>query len=157
MAQAVVKLTRDTMTPKLQAMIARLKNPRVLLEPIRNRLIEITRRSFDGQKSPDGKPWVALSPKWAARKNRLRPGRKILQFSGALSGPTGTFTGIEGNTVFIATRADLVYGRIHQEGGRAGRNRSAKIPARPFLGFPKKDQDEIASDAEQAVLEGGAQ
>ena len=154
MAQAIVKLTRDQLTPTLRGLIARLKNPRVLLEPIRNRLLEVTRRSFAGQKSPDGKPWVALSPKWAARKDRLRPGRKILQFSGALSSATGTFTGIEGNTVFIATRPDLVYGRIHQKGGRAGRNRSAKIPARPFLGFPRKDQDEVARDVERAVLGG---
>jgi phage virion morphogenesis protein len=37
----------------------------------------------------------------------------------------------ETNRVVVGT--DLVYARIHQLGGMAGRNRKVKIPARPYL------------------------
>ena len=42
-----------------------------------------------------------------------------------------------GNKVAVGT--NVVYGRIHHEGGMAGRNRKVKIPARPYMFVDEDD------------------
>ncbi|MES8537205.1 phage virion morphogenesis protein, partial [Cutibacterium acnes] len=42
-----------------------------------------------------------------------------------------------------AVGTNRVYARIHQLGGKAGRNRKVTIPARPFLGINADDRQMI--------------
>lgn len=42
--------------------------------------------------------------------------------------------------------SNKVYATIHQFGGRAGRGRKAKIPARPFLALTPQDESDILDD-----------
>jgi phage virion morphogenesis protein len=53
---------------------------------------------------------------------------------------------VDGHTVRIGT--DVIYGRIHQLGGMAGRGRKVHIPARPYLVFRPEDPDRIAKAME---------
>lgn len=39
--------------------------------------------------------------------------------------------------------SDMVYSAIHQFGGKAGRNHSVELVARPFIGINADDEDEI--------------
>jgi phage virion morphogenesis protein len=106
-------------------------------------MITATRSRFDTETAPDGSKWAALSPRYAARKARMRSvvdgGKRILAKRGTLR-----------DTIrYKASRSDVVigsnevYAAIHQLGGQAGRGRKATIPARPFLGISPQDQEEI--------------
>ena len=46
---------------------------------------------------------------------------------------------------------NVVYGRIHQLGGMAGRNRKVRIPARPYLMVQDEDWPEIRSAAARHI------
>lgn len=55
----------------------------------------------------------------------------------------------------VAWGTDVKYGRIHQYGGRAGRNKKVDIPARPYLHEPfAEDWEVIQGILEQALTEG---
>lgn len=56
-----------------------------------------------------------------------------------------------GTKIYVGT--NLVYARIHQMGGNAGRGKKVTIPARPFLGISKEDQNEIARIIEKKLKE----
>ncbi|MCZ7599370.1 MAG: phage virion morphogenesis protein [Gammaproteobacteria bacterium] len=43
----------------------------------------------------------------------------------------------------VEVGTNLVYGAIHQFGGRAGRGHSVNIDARPYLGLSAEDEDEV--------------
>lgn len=45
----------------------------------------------------------------------------------------------------LAVGSNVVYARVHQLGGKAGRGRKVTIPARPYLGVSKADMEEVQS------------
>src|SRR5207302_11458831 len=77
-------------------------------------------------------------------KSALTPGRMILILSGRLKNSVTTEAAvtIEGNTMSLGS--NLVYARIQQMGGRAGRHHASQIPARPYLVFRPEDPDRLA-------------
>lgn len=121
---------------EVRRLFARLKktvtNMRPVLETIAEGMFQRTRRAFERQRSPEGVPWRSLSRRYAQRKLKLFGPRKKLFASGELFRfiHRGLLPGNRG--AFVAT-ANLPYARIHQWGGRAGRGRKARIPARPYL------------------------
>jgi phage virion morphogenesis protein len=70
---------------------------------------------------------------------QLRPGKKILIGTGRLR--NSIHQAIDGARLSIGT--NLVYARIHQLGGMAGRRRKTRIPARPYLVFRPEDPAKI--------------
>ena len=52
----------------------------LLLEDIGEYLVRATRDRAATEHGPDGTPWPALSPRYAARKARERPGAPMLKF-----------------------------------------------------------------------------
>jgi phage virion morphogenesis protein len=44
----------------------------------------------------------------------------------------------------LKERRNLKYARIHQLGGKAGRGRKTRLPARPYLGISEEDKEEVA-------------
>lgn len=98
-------------------------------------LIRETDNRFRDQKAPDGSPWQDLKPAtWKRKKNR-----KILTERTRLRGSLAYQAGPD--RVEVGT--NVVYGAIHQFGGKAGRGGSAEIPTRPFLGINDADRREI--------------
>ncbi len=84
------------------------------------------------RKSPSGNAWQAWSAQYAKTRHA---GQSLLSGEGSLHDSLAWQ--VEGDKVKIGS--PLQYAAIHQLGGRAGRNRTAKIPARPYLGFSKKN------------------
>lgn len=89
--------------------------------------------SFRHEQFQDGK-----SSKWIARKDDPEAGlprsarRALLVKSGKLIGSVEATR--RGGDVVIGT--DVEYAQVHNEGGNAGRNRSARIPQRQFMPVP---------------------
>jgi phage virion morphogenesis protein len=119
-----------------------------------------TQRRFEESRGPDGRPWPPLSPATllgevgrdrarsgglSARAQRRVALRKPLIRTGRLKASIGWK--VAGNAIAVGT--NLVYAAIHQFGGRAGRGRKVRIPARPFLGLTEEDRRE----AEALLLE----
>lgn len=131
-------------------------------------LLRSTRERAAKQESPDGVPWVPLSAKYAAYKQKKRPGVPILKFDAHMLGDRLAYQ-VGDDYVQIGT--NVVYGAIHQFGGtvrRASYSRvsdkaligsgQAKIPARPYLGLSEADRTElgeILKDHLQAAIDGG--
>lgn len=89
--------------------------------------------SFRAEQYQDGK-----STKWAPRKADPEAGlarterRALLVQSGRLIGSVEATR--RGGDVVIGT--DVEYAQVHNEGGNAGKNRSARIPQRQFMPIP---------------------
>lgn len=88
-------------------------------------------RAFDRQTSPDGRTWLPRSPKYAKQLNRRRPGRKLLAVTLHLK--NSRQYQVSGDSAKYGS--NVKYARIHQLGGKAGRQHKANIPARPYLGY----------------------
>lgn len=126
-----------------------LRNPRPFLELISEELRLVSRHAFERESSPDGARWLPLSLRYAKRKLKLGKGNQgILRFRGQLF--RSIRSGVEGTTAFIST-GNLKHSRIHQLGGNAGRGRKAKIPARPYMGFPPDSQARVVRDIEEEL------
>jgi phage virion morphogenesis protein len=126
-----------------------------LAKPVGAAMVASTKQRFRDSRDPEGKPWQPLSDvtralgygkrdytplgrlkQSAARREALR---KILVQRATLRNSI-TYRA-DGSRVAIGT--NLKYARIHQLGGRAGRGKKVRIPARPYLGISKEDRKEI--------------
>ncbi|MBL4870543.1 MAG: phage virion morphogenesis protein, partial [Robiginitomaculum sp.] len=97
------------------------------------------RRISDEKTSPDGDPWAAWSAAYAGTRHS---GHSLLQGEGDLL--DGIFSEQRGDKAVVGSNE--VYAAIHQFGGKAGRNKSIDIPARPFLGISEENEADIMAD-----------
>ncbi|MCL2297959.1 MAG: phage virion morphogenesis protein [Proteobacteria bacterium] len=106
-----------------------------------------TMKNFDAQGRPD--TWTPLAESTLKRRPDRRGG-KILQDKqgGLLSSITADF-----GADYAEVRTNKVYGRIHQFGGKAGRNHAATIPARPYFVVTDEGWDEIMLSISRRVDE----
>ena len=86
---------------------------------IGNMILNTIEESFDNERSPFGTVW---------KPSKKKEG-KTLTDTGRLSVSFVVYADDSG----VAVGTNVVYAAIHHFGGRAGRNKRAKIPARPFL------------------------
>ncbi|MBE2218008.1 MAG: phage virion morphogenesis protein [Ignavibacteria bacterium] len=87
-------------------------------------------------------------PKWKPKKRK--DGNATLLRTGKLQQRTTATVDFEKGQVIIGN--DLVYGRIHQEGGVISRTGyDIVIPARPYMKFAEEDYSRIAATIAQAV------
>ena len=84
--------------------------PRRMLEAVAAWMESVARRSFDLERSPEGRPWAPLSVSYRGRKG----GGRILQRTGALR--RAVRAGVEGNVAFVSV--DVPYAAAHQFGHR---------------------------------------
>jgi phage virion morphogenesis protein len=94
------------------------------------------RRIADEKIGPDGLPWAAWSPDYAATRS-AKHSLLIGEGNPGLLESIQNYT--EGETVRVGT--PLVYGAIHQMGG-AGTGKPG-LPARPYLGLSEANRQEI--------------
>lgn len=87
----------------------------LLLSDIGEYLLRSTRDRAAAQVSPEGTRWAALSPRYARRKERKRPGTPILKFDNHMLGDQLSKQ-IESDTLYVGTNAP--YGAIMHFGGK---------------------------------------
>ncbi len=122
------QLVTDTATP----MFARLREGMSDLTPVMADIASFLESrsidSFERQATPDGTPWPQ------SRAAQERGGLTLVDF-GRLRDSVAGFFGHD----HAGVGSNLVYARIHQLGGKAGRNESVELPARAFLAGYEND------------------
>ena len=105
-------------------------------------LAYISEKAFEKEEDPvTGKSWKELErPNKSGKKLQGKPShlKKTLIWQASP----------DGSVVF---GSNMIYARIHQKGGQAGRGLRSKIPARPYMGVPKDFERRILNDP--AILE----
>lgn len=131
-AQQVIDIqVNDTqIQADLQRLAAKLGDLRPFFADVGETLLNSTRARFRSQTAPDGAPWQALSPAYAARKRRNQG--QILTLYGHLRGTL--VQRADRDSLRIGT--PLIYGATHQFG-------RGRIPARPFLGLSAEDRSDL--------------
>jgi len=93
----------------------------------------LVRKNFEAEGAYFGTKWDSLSARYEAKKSKLRPGRKILQYNRTMiDAATGakaqySFEKVEPNKLEFGIKG-LDYAKSHQYGYQPGR-----LPARPYL------------------------
>jgi phage virion morphogenesis protein len=117
MANITVRIDDAELRKAIDRVIDHMADLTPAMQEIGDYMITATRSRFDTETAPDGSKWAALSPRYAARKARMRSvvdgGKRILAKRGTLR-----------DTIrYKASRSDVVigsdrpYAAIHQFGG----------------------------------------
>lgn len=114
----------------------RIDNPRPVLKAIGGYMEKKTDERFRQEKDPQGRPWQKLAKATLKKKKHT----KILTESHILRDEINYRL----KTTSVEIGTPTIYGAIHQLGGKAGKGKKVKIPARPFLGVNQKDEREFA-------------
>ena len=130
---AGARIEVDVKVPSLEQAARELDGPglRLLLTDIGEYVLRSTRDRAQREISPDGTPWVALSPRYQRWKDRKRPGVPKLKFDFHMLGDQLS-SKVAGDSVLVGTNAK--YGAIHQFGG------TVDHPARQSAVFFKRDR-----------------
>ncbi len=122
MAGFATEFVTDTATP----MFARLRDATDDLTPVMADIASFLESrsidSFERQATPDGTPWPQ------SKAAQERSGLTLVNF-GRLRDSVAGFYGHD----HAGVGSNLIYARIHQLGGKAGRKKSVELPARAFL------------------------
>lgn len=123
---------------------------------IAEQMVTSTKKRFIDQHDPEGKPWTPLSPVTVARR---LGGQKAYRKNGQLRKAAAKrlasmkiliVTAHMMNSIQWRVRGgEIAWGtnepqaRVQNNGGLAGRGLQVNIPARPFMGINKADQEYI--------------
>lgn len=151
----------DNTSATLKRLIQQGQNLTPILQGIGATLEQSTKRRFwDTKTDPTGKKWQPLSPLTELIKRTQGQRHGILIGQGSLAG--GIQWQLHGNSVVIGATDE--YARVQQFGAvikprRAKRlafngyfAKQVKIPARPFLGVSKDDQEAIFQLVKKRLL-----
>jgi len=118
---------------------ASMPNLKAIAEFAGGELDYISKKSFEQEKDPvDGKKWEPLKkPRSDGSTN------PILDYGGQLKRSLMFEAFPDGSVIF---GSNMIYARIHQQGGQAGRGNKTTIPARPYMGVPKDFDRRILND-----------
>jgi len=132
----------DEVFESLHTLKSKTENLEPLLRQVGQFIQNATEDSFEEQKSPFGHAW-----KPNKKKPKNNSSKKILIDSGILR---GSFT-VDADDNEVSVGTNVVYAAIHHFGGKAGRNRGVKIPARPFM--PIDSGGNMPSDLVSEIME----
>lgn len=124
-----------------------LSRPDDIMDRIGQYMVASVHRRFERERAPDGTPWLKSA-------RAIAEGGQTLTDTGRLRGSIVHTLTDGGRGVEVGT--NVVYAAIHQLGGRAGKGRRARIPARPYLGVDERDRDTILRIVAQAIERAGA-
>lgn len=155
MTAALVTITVDdaAVLAKLRQLADRASNLETPMREIGEHLLESTRHRFSTQIGPQGEPWPAVTPAYAARKlggkvTSSRGDAKSRDPSQLLLLTHHLFDNLsyqaDGKSVTLGSPE--VYAATHQFG-------RGPIPARPFLGVSQDDQAIIVEIIEGHLLD----
>jgi phage virion morphogenesis protein len=114
-------------------------------------LSDISAKAFRTESDPaSGAKWAAIKPR---EKSAKHPGTTspILRDRGHLMDSLTYEAFGDGSVLF---GSNMVYARIHQQGGAAGRGHKSLIPARPYMGVPQDFDRRILNDPKMLDLLG---
>lgn len=152
----------DTASPKLRAIVGRLKDLQPLMAQLGRHMMTSVRQNFDVGGRPAWEPLAnyEVLPKGSrGGKTRRIQGRiGELHRSSGRGGPLVWTGDLRDSVDFTPEAKDLVLwakpnpnmkGPVHQWGtDRAGRGRNVRIPARPYLVFQPEDLDWFRKNCE---------
>jgi len=161
---------------EIKRLFTRLKKNATDLRPAFREIGEIVRssviRNFQEGGRPDKWEPTKIDSIYGAYRGRGKKKRKVYTLKGSLTKgyaryKAGKKTLIDKarlqNSITARAQSDrvvvgtnVIYARIHQLGGEAGRNRKVKIPARPYLLVQEEDWTPIR-DCLRGFLMKGAQ
>jgi len=120
-------------------------DPAEMLDEIGQALVSSTTLRFKRSVDPAGMPWLELAD--ATKTERRGSTPKPLVDRGHLR--DSITHRVSGDEVVVGT--NMIYGAIHQFGGKAGRGKKVTIPARPYLGISRDDEAEINDIAQHYI------
>ncbi len=126
---------------ELQQALKKLADKTSDLRPLMQNIAGIMEYSIEENFEQEGRPkWQKLSPVTIKqrRKKGYWPGR-ILQMRGELA--SSITSSYDSNSAIIGTNKK--YAAIHQFGGKAGRGKKVKIPARSYLRLGDNEKAQI--------------
>ena len=142
MAGLTITVKDDAVKAALKRLIDAGANLLPFYTDVKEVVLNSVRRNFE----KGGRPkWLPLSPRTIERKGHSRP----LIEKGILQNIVGKSTA-EFARIGVQPSAKA-YAAIQHFGGRAGRGRKVKIPARPYLVLQEKDKKEIVRLAEEHI------
>ena len=106
----------------------RMRDLRPVLAEIGAALLTSVQRRFEDEQGPSGAPWAPIQRAGAILRDS---GRLFQSLTYAVA------------ATFVEIGTNVIYGRIHQEGGWAGRGHSVFLEARPYLGLDEPDRREM--------------
>lgn len=139
-----IKVDNKAINEKLLELAKRTENLRPLMKNIAGIFASSTEENFKEEGRPDKWTDLAEITKEKRQKKHKWPGQ-ILQVEGQLAASVNTQ--YDDDSVVIGSNKD--YAAIHQLGGKAGKNKKVKIPARPYLQLSDEDFDEILDAVEK--------
>lgn len=133
-----IKLDNKEVETKLLDLAKKCENLRPLMKNIAGIFASSTEENFKNEGRPD--KWTDLKDITKAKRKKINkwPGQ-ILQVSGKLA--SAVTTQYDDTSAIIGSGLD--YAAIHQLGGKAGKNKSVEIPARPYLKLSDDDFEDI--------------
>lgn len=131
-----LELNDEPLVISLSQIISQLRHPKRLYGVLGETMLQIHRERFDSQVDPDGHAWTPLSPITIALKQKKGFNLNILKQRGYLSEQLA-FNYDDEKLEFGSPK---IYSRIHQFGGKTGKNHKITIPARPWLGLSQDDK-----------------
>lgn len=139
-----IKIDDKEIQKLLKKLISKTENLRPLMRNIAGIMLDSVEENFEKEGRPD--KWQGLAKPTIKQRTKKGywPGR-ILQVRGELaSSITSKF---DENSAVVGT--NKVYAAIHQLGGKAGRNKKVKIPARPYLLISDSEINVIKRESEE--------
>ena len=118
----------------LGRLLANTRDTRPMMRGIATELLSLTEDNFENES-------------WGGERRAAETGGKTLQKSGQL---VASITGKAGNS-YARIGSNKVYAAIHHLGGKAGRNKKVRIPARPYL--PMNSDGKLQHRAEENILQ----
>lgn len=128
---------------EIKALLGRLSQRTKDLTPVMRTIGQIIRSSVIKNFEEGGRP-----KKWQPSQRALMAGGLTLVDSGRLKNSINAKA--SSDRVEIGT--NVIYGAIHQLGGKAGRGKKVSIPARPFLAVQTEDWTEIKKAITDHIL-----
>ena len=145
------KIALDDFIKEMNDLESALKDTEPLMAHIANTLALFTSQSFEKETSPFGEKWKPLSSATPKKSKGLK--KKLVDKGKLVNSISTSHTA---KSASIGT--NVVYARIHQYGGKAGRNHKTIIPARAFLpindkgNVPQSLQDELQGLVQEYIL-----
>jgi len=139
-----IKIDNKTVNEELLELAKRGENLRPLMKNIAGIFASSTEENFKEEGRPDKWTELAEITKEKRQKKHKWPGQ-ILQVEGQLASSVNTQYDDESAVI----GSNQPYAAIHQLGGKAGKNKKVKIPARPYLRLTDDDLDEILESINQ--------
>lgn len=139
-----IKFDGQEILDKISELAKRGEDLRPLMKNIAGVFADSTEENFAKEGRPD--KWVDLSQITKDKRKEINkwPGM-ILQVDGGLASSISTDYGDD----YALIGSNKEYAAIHQLGGKAGRNKKVKIPARPYLKLTEEDYAEILDKVEK--------